>query len=244
MRGIPHHMLDVTSPKEVFSAHDFRAHAILAVMGVARGGKLPILCGGTGFYIDALVGRIHLPDVPRDPSLRQRLEKKSTATLFTMLKKRDPRRAHSIDPHNKHRLIRALEIAEAIGKSPARSTKKGSDFEALWIGLAWNKKELERRIRARLMARLKHGMIREARRLHAGGLSYKRMESFGLEYRSLSRFLRKNISRAELEQELARDIPRYAKRQLTYWRRNKDIRWFTPSQKHLIPEKVRAWIKD
>ncbi len=196
MRGIPHHLLDVVSPKKVFTAHDYRIHATHAVAQVACMGKLPIICGGTGFYIDALVGRIALPDVPANPALRARLEKKSARMLFAMLKKKDPRRAKMIDPRNPRRLIRALEISYALGKNPVPN--KDLRYDALWIGLAPTMKELKEKIAIRLFARIRGWMIVEARQLHRDGLSYKRMEELGLEYRSLARFLRGQIGRMEM----------------------------------------------
>lgn len=240
MHGVRHHLLDVTSPKKIFTAHDFVVRARAAIADISARGKLPIICGGTGFYIDALVGRIALPDVPVDPKLRAKFEKKSTLQLFRPLQKRDPRRAKTIDPHNKRRLIRALEVARALGTTPpARFHFAG--YEALWIGIAPPTNQLKERITIRLFARIRDGMIAEARRLHARGLSYKRMHELGLEYRSLARFLQDKISRTELEQELQRAIWRYARRQKTYWGRNKDIRWFNLNDRS-IQRLVQNWL--
>jgi tRNA dimethylallyltransferase len=242
MKGVPHHLLDVASPKKQFTAKDFAEKARAAIQGIAARGKLPIIAGGTGFYIDALLGRITLPDVPADKKLRAALEKKSAAQLFTMLKKKDPRRAKIIDRHNKVRLIRALEIVAAIGKVPC-AAKKLSAYEVLWIGIAPSKKELHEKITIRLFVRIRLGMVAEAKRLHALGLSYKRMRELGLEYRALADLLEGNISRAEMVELLDRDIRRYAKRQLTYWKRNKDIVWFEPSKKSGIETTVKNWLK-
>src|SRR3989344_3885695 len=107
MRGVRHHLLDEVSPHRIFTAHDFVEKGRAAISDIAMRGKLPIIAGGTGFYIDALVGKIALPNVPPNKKLRAQLEKKTAKQLFTMLKKRDPRRAKSIDPHNKRRLVRA-----------------------------------------------------------------------------------------------------------------------------------------
>ena len=113
MRGVPHHLLDEMSSHRLFTAHDFVARASRSVVDISSKGKLPIIVGGTGFYIDALVGRIALPNVPMNPKLRKRLEKMTAEQLFVLLKKRDSRRAKTIDRHNKRRLVRALEIASA-----------------------------------------------------------------------------------------------------------------------------------
>ncbi len=229
MAGIPHHLLDVASPKRRFTAGDFLKLADAAVQEIAARGKLPIVAGGTGFYIDALVGRMHVPNVPPDTALRKKLGKKTAAELFAMLKKNDPRRARAMNTpserNNKVRIIRALEIAKGATSSPLSSQEDSSRYDATWIGIRSDMKALEKKIRARLLARMRSGMVAEAKRLHEGGLSYKRMEELGLEYRSLARHLLGKISREDLIAELTRDIRRYAKNQLAYWKRNPEIKW-------------------
>ncbi|HEY4526292.1 MAG TPA: tRNA (adenosine(37)-N6)-dimethylallyltransferase MiaA, partial [Candidatus Paceibacterota bacterium] len=225
MKGVPHHLLDVASPKRKFSADDYVRYARTAIEDISKRGKLPIVAGGTGFYIDALVGRIALPNVPPNTKLRAQLEKKSVKQLFALLRRKDPRRAKNIEPQHKRRIIRALEIAASIGKSPtARSYLAVGNI--LWIGIAPPMKELEKKIAVRLFARIRQGMAAEAKRLHVGGLSYKRMEELGLEYRSLAHLLQGAITREQMTGELNRAIRKYAIRQMRYWKRNKDIRWF------------------
>lgn len=246
MQGIPHHLLDVASPKKAFNADDFVRRADRAIRDIAKRGKLPIIAGGTGFYIDALVGRITLPDVPPDPALRKKLQTKTAEQLYALLKKKDPARATSMDTpserYNKVRLIRALEIAQALGQNPPPSAQ-AQKYDTLWIGINPPFKVLEQKISKRLSQRLKIGMIAEAKRLHAGGLSYKRMEALGLEYRSLARFLQGKITRSEMEAELGRDIRRYAKHQFSYWKRNTDIKWVKPSQLRSVLRHVRDWME-
>ena len=242
MSGVPHHLLNEMSSHRIFTAHDFVARASKAVANISRKGKLPIIAGGTGFYIDSLVGRIALPNVPMNKKLRVRLEKMTAEKLFALLKKRDPRRAKTIDRHNKRRLVRALEIATALGRVPDISGLRNHYFDTFWIGIKGTKKELERLIRARMRARMKTGMVREAMTLHKRGLSYKRMESLGLEYRSLALFLQKKITRKELEEKIVRDSFNYAKRQITYWKRNRDIKWFKPAQMKNILKIVRSFV--
>lgn len=245
MECIPHHLLDVASPKKAFTADDFVTRAERAIVDISKRGKLPIIAGGTGFYIDALVGRITLPDVPPNPALRKKLHPKTAEKLYALLKKKDPARAASMDTpserNNKVRLIRALEIAEALGINPTPSAQ-GQKYNTLWVGINPPLKALEQKISQRLSQRLKIGMIAEAKRLHAGGLSYKRMEALGLEYRSLARFLQGKITRTEMEAELGRDIRRYAKHQLSYWKRNTEIKWIKPSQSNTALRHIRQWI--
>lgn len=242
MEGVRHHLLDIASPKRTFTAADFARTARRVLQGIAQRGKIPIIAGGSGFYIDVLLGRITLPNVPPNRALRNMLEKKSIATLFALLKKKDPHRAQSIEQHNKRRLIRALEIAEASPKASVMENEPQS-FDVLWVGIKPNEAQLRINIEMRLRERLKKGMVAEARRLHASGLSYKRMRELGLEYRALADFLDGRISREILEHSLARNIKRYAKRQITYWKRNRAICWFTPRQERNIETAVRAWLK-
>jgi len=242
MNGVPHHLLDEASPHRIFTADDFVNRARTAVRDVLKRGKLPIVAGGTGFYIDALVGRIVLPNVPPNKKLRVRLEKKSAAQLYALLKKKDPRRAKAIEPHHKRRLIRALEIAAAFGSVPMMEIVSPS-FDVLWVGITLQSKVLEQKIRARLLARMKRGMVAEAKRLHAGGLSYKRMEELGLEYRSLARLLQGAIARKQMVEELDRATRKYAMRQMRYWKRNKDIRWFETNDDRQITARVHSWLR-
>ncbi|MDO8513991.1 MAG: tRNA (adenosine(37)-N6)-dimethylallyltransferase MiaA [bacterium] len=247
MKGVPHHLLDIASPKKDFSADDFVRHGRTAIEDISSRGKLPIVTGGTGFYIDALVGRIVLPNVPPNKKLRALLENKSTTELFAMLQKSDPRRARNIDRHNKRRLIRALEIVDSIGRVPMIDLRNQSlqfpYFDVCWLGVALQSKVLERRIHERLTHRIRLGMIAEAKRLHKQGLSYKRMEELGLEYRALASLLQNKTTRPQMIEKLNRDIRRYAKRQLTYWKRNNDILWFKPSERQRMSKTVREWLK-
>src|SRR3989344_4152007 len=236
MRGVVHHLLDVESPKKIFTAQDFVEQAGEKAEEISSRGNIPIVCGGTGFYIDALVGRVPIPNVPPDHDLRAKLDTQTLAELFSYLGRLDPRRASAIDKYNKRRIIRSIEIARSLGRSPL--THQRHKYDVLWIGLSATPEALRIRINARLSERLKHGMVAESQRLHSEGLTYKRMDALGLEYRSLARFLQKKISRKELEAELQIAIWHFARRQGTYWRRNKEITWFDASTQSGIEKTV------
>ena len=246
MKGVTHHLLDVVSPKKDFSAGDFVRLGNRTIRDIRQHGKLPVIVGGTGYYIDSLTGRIILPDVQPDAKFRARLKNKTVAQLYAMLKKANPRRAAMMSTRRERnkrvRLIRALEIAAELG-SGQNTEVRPPYFDVLWIGIVPRFKILEKRIMDRLLERIRGGMIAEARRLHASGLSYKRMEALGLEYRSLARFLQKRISKEEMIEELQRDIRRYAKKQLAYWKRNSDIKWFKPTDQKEISAVVKKWLK-
>lgn len=223
MAGVPHHLLDVASPKKQFTVDDFVRLAEKAYSSVLQNTKTPIVVGGTGLYVDMLTGRMSYPAVPPNAALRAKLANKSAEQLFAMLLKADPARAATIDPHNPRRLVRALEIAKALGKSPTPNpTPK---YDVLWLGLNPGQKKLEENIGKRLASRMKAGMLAEARHLHKQGLSYKRMEELGLEYRYLARLLQGTLTREAFMAELEHAIRGYAKRQNTWFRRNKDIQW-------------------
>jgi tRNA dimethylallyltransferase len=247
MQGVPHHLLDVARSKRVFNAQDFIDQATAAIEDVSARGKLPIIASGTGFYIDALVGRIDLANVEPDAKLRERLQPKSAEQLYKLLQKKDPRRAATMatpsERNNKVRLVRALEIAstKSYPQKLPRSVL-GKRYEFLWIGIAPDLAVLDAKIRERLEARLKRGMIPEAKRLHASGLSYKRMTELGLEYRSLALLLQGAITRQELSEELAAAIKRYARKQIGYWKRNASIEWFGSPALAPIERRVSNWL--
>lgn len=219
-----HWLLDVASPTRQYTVAHFVRDAKKAIRDITRRGKTPIICGGTGFWIDALVYGQSIPEVKPNAKLRAQLQKLSTPQLFAKLQKLDPARARSIDRHNHVRLIRALEIVMTTGKPvPPRST--ASPYDLLYLGVSRPMDELKTRIEKRLDARLRIGMIAEIRKLHANGVSWKRLGGFGLEYRWVARFLQDKITRTEMRTALLHDIIAYAKRQLTWWRKNKDIQW-------------------
>ena len=224
MRGIPHHLLSVASPKKTFDVAQWKEKADTAIADIIQRGKLPIVCGGTGLYIKALVENIAYPDVPPDWKLRATLEKKTTKQLFALLKKLDPARATTIDPHNPRRLIRAIEIVKHTGKTVPEK-KAEPIYDALLLGVKKSDAELKKRIRARLLARMKKGMVKEAKKLHERGVSWKRMEQLGLEYKYLALFLQKKMDRRTMIETLETKIGQYAKRQMTWFRAMHDIVW-------------------
>lgn len=231
MRGIPHYMLDIVSPRnKTFSASDFQKLASKKIDEIIKKGKVPIICGGTGFYLDAIVNGNIFPEVPPNKKLRKELYSKSTIALFEYLQKIDPRRAKDIDPKNKVRLIRAIEIAKALGKVP-KINKNDSLFDVIKIGLIFPNEELKQRIYTRLIKRMELGMLKEMENLHKSGVSWKKMESFGLEYRYSAFYLQGKINKEEMVEKLFSQIWHFAKRQKTWFKRDKNIIWINPSKK-------------
>ena len=249
MKGVRHHLLDVTSPSKpastqggVFSVNDFQKLASKKIEEILAKNKTPIVCGGTGFYIDTLINQTSLPEVPPNKKLRAKLEKESTEKLFVMLKKIDPERAKNIDPKNKVRLIRAIEIAKALGQVPSlhrsdlcnyigQTYATCDKYSVLKIGLTLPPEILKERIKTRLLSRIKKGMIKEIENLHKQGVSWKRMHQFGLEYRHVSLFLQGKLSKSEMIEKLNTDIWHFAKRQKTWFKRDPNIIWLDPTKK-------------
>ncbi len=224
MRGVPHHLLDVASPKRTFTVTRYQTLAKKSIRAILRRHHLPILCGGTGLYIDSVVHDYILPAVPPQPALRKKLERQPTDNLFAELERLDPTRARAIDRHNRRRLVRALEIVLTT-RSPIPPIEHSSPYDLLLIGIARPQEQLQSLIETRLNKRIKLGMISEVERLHANGVSWQRLDDFGLEYRWVSRHLRGLISKNEMIEHLSADIIRYAKRQMTWFKRDKSIHW-------------------
>lgn len=233
MRGIKHYLLDVISPKTIFSVEKYKNLANKEIEKILRKGKTPIICGGTGYYIDSIVKNIELPKVNFNKRLREKLEKLSVEKLFQKLEKLSPIRAKNIDKQNKVRLIRALEIADTLGEVPP-IIEKPSKYDFVFIGLDMPDKILKERIYKRLIKRIDLGMFKEIEKLHKNGVSWKRLESFGLEYRYVSRFLQKKITKEQMIHELLNEIWHFVKRQRTWFKRNKQIKWFDPRKENDI----------
>jgi len=253
MLGVPHYLLDIVSPSKIFSVSDFQKLALREIEKIikkpahphsrseAGGNKIPIICGGTGFYIDSIVNGTIFPEVPPNKKLREKLYSKSAIALFEYLKKLDPKRAESIDRNNKVRLVRAIEIAKALGRVPPTPGVGETKFDILKIGLKVPDEILKERIKLRLLSRIKKGMIKEIKDLHEKkNVSWKRLESFGLEYRYVALYLQGKLSKEEMINKLNTEIWHFAKRQNTWFKRDKEIIWINPLKKS---EKLKA-LKD
>ena len=247
MKGIPHFLLDVVSPSKIFTVSDFQKLANKKIEEIFEKGKIPIICGGTGFYIDSIINKVIFPKVSPNKKLRELLNLKSKEQLFEMLEKLDKRRSENIDKNNKVRLIRAIEIAKTLGKVPPISIDDTNSARAefvssinsqfLKIGLTIPPETLKIMIKNRLLSRIKKGMIREVENLHKNGISWKRLYSLGLEYRYVSLYLQNKITKDEMVEKLNTEIWHYAKRQKTWFKRDQSIIWVDPRKN---TEKLKA----
>jgi len=229
MMDIPHHLLDVASPKQIFTVAQYQKLAKKALQKILKKGKLPIICGGTGFYIDALIYDYQLPEVPPDKKMRKKLEGLELTELLKILRRIDPERFKTIDRKNKRRLIRAIEIAETIGKTP--KLKKHSSYNVLKIGIKKPPKELKKLIEERLKKRLKQRLIKEVKNLRRQGLNWQRLDDLGLEYRYVSRYLAGLINKKEMIDSILKESWQYVKRQMTWFKKDKEIYWVKNIQK-------------
>jgi tRNA dimethylallyltransferase len=230
-KKVPHHLIDFQNPKKQFSVAQFQNQAKKTAVEIVKRDHLPILCGGTMHWMDAVVFRQVLPDVKPNYKLRKQLEAKSARSLFARIRTLDPVRAKSIDPNNKRRLIRALEIILTTGKPVPLLHASSSMFNVLWLGVKRPQTDLYKKIDRRLKQRLEAGMIEEVKKLKKSGLSWKRLEDFGLEYRFVSQYLQKKLTFEEMFTQLSYAIKHYSKRQMTWWKRNKEINWIEPDAK-------------
>lgn len=225
---VKHHLIDVVDVSENYSLAQYQRAAYSAIDAIGAAGKLPFLVGGTGLYVSAIVEGYELVDVPPNEALRSELEALPLAELVARLEELDREAASRVDRQNRRRVIRAIEIASA-GHTHAAGRKSCPRYDCLQLGLTWPREVLEERIEKRLEERLVQGMIDEVAGLRAGGVSDLRLEKLGLEYRYIARYLRGEIgSVEELRRQLGIAIRQFAKEQLTWFKRDKRIRWLEP----------------
>lgn len=219
-----HYMLDIADPMEEWSAGKFKRKAEKIIEDILDRGKVPILCGGTGFWIQSIVDNLTFPDVKPNPELRNKLEKETTKKLFEKLKKLDSKRANSIDKNNRPRLVRAIEIATELGSVP--KVKSEPKYNALQIGINREKEELHQRIKLNVEKRFKMGMIEEVEKMRENNIPWKRIESFGLSYLLIPQYLRGEIeSKNDLLEKIYLAEKNYAKRQMTWFKKDTRIKW-------------------
>ncbi len=221
--GIPHHLIEFASPKRLYSAGEFKKHAEKIISGIEKKHKLPIVVGGTGFYADSLLRGFSLPEVEPNKKLRAQLAKKTAAQMFSILKKLDPKSAERVDAKNPARLVRAIEIAKAIGKVP--DLVADSPYDVLWLGLRPTEAKHRKAIQAGVEIRLS-AMLREAKKLRTS-LSKKHIAALGFEMIPLLAYLDKKITKKELVEQLVRSELGYVKRQMRWFKRRSDIVWIT-----------------
>ena len=214
--GTPCHLIDILDPAEEFNLFKFQRLFHAAFDDIRRRGRLPVLCGGTGLYLEAVLKGYELPEVPENPLLRAELAEQSLETLAKRLRAASDRLHNTTDLIDRDRLVRAIEIAEfRIGHAPPPLP----NLNPCIFGMRWPREILRQRITMRLKERLAQGMIEEVERLHAAGTTWERLDFFGLEYRFIARYLRGELKRNDMVQKLNSAIHDFAKKQETWFRR-------------------------
>ncbi len=236
---VPHHLLDVADPSEVFTVWDFQRLARQAIAEIRGRGRLPVLVGGTGLYVRAVVDGLAIPQVPPDWAARrewEEQERQQPGTLYRRLAELDPEAASRIAPQNLRRVIRALEVVVRTGRKFSELAGRQGGEAAFQVGLTLDRKRLFERIRRRIHDQLQAGLVEEVRGLLCRGLDPSLPALQGLGYKELVPYVLGQASLEEAVRVLERNTRRYAKRQWTWFRADPRIRWVDVDD--LPPEEV------
>jgi tRNA dimethylallyltransferase len=215
---VPYHLIDILESGAEFSVFAFLRLFREAFEDIAGRGRLPVLCGGTGLYLDAVLRGYRMVEVPEDPLLRGGLEKLDADELAAMLRELRPGQHNTSDLLERSRTVRAIEIAR-FEKEHAGQQEALPEIRPRTIGIRWERAVLRKRITERLLMRLESGMIEEVQRLHEGGVDWERLDYYGLEYRYIGAFLQGKMNRNDMFQRLNSAIHDFAKRQENWFRK-------------------------
>ena len=238
MQGIKHYLIDFVSPDERYSVADFKKDAKKAIKEILEKGKIPIIVGGTGLYVDSLIYEIEYQNIEFDEKYRESLEKQveeqGLETLYEKAKKIDEQAIEKISPNDKKRILRILEIYHATGKNKTEqekeSRKKEVEYDYKVYALNWDREKLYERINKRVDIMLEQGLIEEVENV------YNKYEKFptamqGLGYKEVVEYLEGKTSKEEMIDKIKQETRRYAKRQLTWFRKNKQTIWLDAQDK-------------
>jgi len=216
---IPCHLIDVVDTDHEFNLFEYQKMFYRSFLDISERGLIPIMAGGTGLYIEAVVKDYRMLEVPEDFSLRGELQKMDMDAMRDRLFKSNPALHNTTDTQNKSRLVRAIEIAEHSKMHEFAEETEHPAIKPFIIGIRWERSVLRDRITARLKKRIDMGMIEEVKNLHNQGVNWERLDSFGLEYRYVSRYLQGKMDFDEMFRELNTRIHQFSKRQMTWFRR-------------------------
>lgn len=232
-RGVPHHGIDLVDPEEECNVADYRRHALEAIAAIHERGRLPILSGGTGLYIRAVVDEFLFPERGADWEFRRRLEEEAERlgrpAIHARLQQVDPETAARLHPNDLRRVVRALEVYERTGRPLSEHLReargKESPFDTLMFGLTRPREELYARINDRVHDQIRAGLVDEVARLLERGLDEDDVSMKGLGYKEIIAYLKGRVSLEEAITMLQRDTRHYARRQMTWFRADKRIQW-------------------
>jgi tRNA dimethylallyltransferase len=241
MAGVPHHCIDIADVATGYTAKHFVADAQQAIADITARGNLPIIAGGTFFYVDLLLGRATMPEVEPNPALRERLEQYSAEELYAELRERDSARAETVDSHNKRRLIRALEIVAALGRVPKIPTEE--PYNTLWLGIQHEREALRTRLTKRAENWLSPEFKAEIEWLLDQNLPPERITELGFEYQLGVDWVAGRLKDEDFVETFVAKNWQYAKRQLQWLGRNEDIHWLPAKELEEADSFVRDWIE-
>ncbi|MFA6424203.1 MAG: tRNA (adenosine(37)-N6)-dimethylallyltransferase MiaA [Candidatus Magasanikbacteria bacterium] len=227
-QGVAHHLVDIVKPSKRFTLSDFKDQANLAIADILSRGKLPIVVGGTGLYIWSLVDNLDIPKVEPNTKLRKSFDLKPLEELIKLLKNIDPETAKTVDLKNRRRVMRALEVAISSGESfVSQTTKSIPLYNALQIGIKTDREKLYQNINNRIDSQIQSGLVEETKIL-SGKYPWDLSSMSSIGYKQIGSYLRGEITLEEAVDVLKRDTRRYAKRQETWFKRDKRIVWIAP----------------
>nr|WP_263328652.1 tRNA (adenosine(37)-N6)-dimethylallyltransferase MiaA [Neobacillus sp. Marseille-Q6967] len=244
MEGIPHHLIDIKEPDESFSVAEFQQLVRAKITEIASRGKLPIIVGGTGLYIQSVIYDYQFSDAPADEEFRLQLEERAKIigheALHEELKQIDPESAAGIHPNNVRRVIRALEIYHCTGKIMSESQKEQQPdllYQTALIGLTMEREKLYDRINLRVNLMVEEGLIDEVSQLHKQGLrDCQSIQAIG--YKEIYDYLDHKVSLEDAIENLKQNSRRYAKRQLTWFRNKMEVEWFDMTDVANLSKKI------
>ena len=243
VNGIPIHLYDVINPDKTFSVVEYQQEALGKIKEIENKGKLPILVGGTGLYVQAIVEGVNIPKVPPDSKLRAKLESKPLATLVSQLEQVDPKTAIKIDKQNPRRVIRALEVYYSSGQSFSSLEERFKvNFDSVQIGLTAPRDFLYKKVDDQIDDWFRVGFIEEVKKLISDGYDEKLPALTSLGYRQVAMYLKGNLTIEEAKQRIKWEHHGYIRRQFTWFRKRKNIVWFDISNPDLIRQ-INAFIK-
>jgi tRNA dimethylallyltransferase len=223
---VPHHLIDFLDPGKSFTVAQFRDTALKYVKLARKRGRHPMIVGGTGLYIQALIDNYTIPRIPPNNKLRRSLEEKTDPALLLLLEALDPEAVKKIDKKNKRRIIRALEVSILSGEPFSAQQSRGEPiFDTLKIGINVPREELYQRINVRVDKMIDRGLVEEVKGLMRQKYNWELPSMSGVGYRQFRPYLEGNISLEEAINNLKRDTRRYARRQMTWFRRDPEIYW-------------------
>ncbi len=223
---IPHYLLDIIKPDQRFSVAEFQKLAFQKIAEILKRGKIPFLIGGSGLYIDAVCEGFKIPALSADKKLRKKLVQKSETQLIKQLKKLDPEATQKIDVKNKRRIIRALEVCLTTGKKFSELQRsERPDFQILKIGIKIPRQKLYQQINKRTGQMIKEGLVDEVKKLYKIGYDFNLPALSGLVYKEIGEYVRGKITLDEAVEKAKQKTRNFAKRQMTWFRRDSKIKW-------------------